>query len=64
MNLHDLVAEYEQVALKLGGALRTALPENQPDWLVYRDEVVAEAEARLTELRAEFDRVAGSARSP
>jgi hypothetical protein len=37
---------------------------NLHDLVAYRDEVVAEAEARLTELRAEFDRVAGSARPP
>lgn len=57
MNLNELVIEYESVALKLGGVLLSAQSENQPEWLVSRDKIIADEQARLNELRDEFERV-------
>lgn len=57
MDLNELVLGYENVALKLGGVLLSARSENQPEWLVSRDDIVADAQARLNDLRDEFERV-------
>jgi len=57
MDLNELVTEYENVALKLGGVLLSARPENQPEWLVSRDKTITDAQIRLNELRDEFERV-------
>lgn len=57
MDLNELVTEYENVALKLGGVLLSARSENQPEWLVSRDKIITDAQARLNELRDEFERV-------
>lgn len=57
MDLNEIVTEYENVALKLGGVLLSARSENQPEWLVSRDKIITVAQARLNELRDEFERV-------
>lgn len=51
--MSDELKEWKELALKLGGVLKTVKKENTDEWMEYCDKVIAKAEAKVAALMSE-----------